>query len=124
MVTFVTLIKVSYQQWMGKLFSIVHRITLSLRKSSLHCSPWKRDIIALPDNKELALCRLRKNTIRLSKLNKLNEYDMIMKEQIASGILEEVTESATSKNVHYIPHQAVIKEDAQSTKLRVVFDCS
>ena len=45
LVTFVTLIKLSYLQCMGKSFSIIHPITQRLRKSSLHCSPWKRDII-------------------------------------------------------------------------------
>ena len=45
LVTFVTLIKLSYLQCMGKSFSIIHTITQRLRKSSLHCSPWKRDII-------------------------------------------------------------------------------
>ena len=33
--------------------------------------PWKKDIVALPDNKQLALCRLKRNTERLSKLNKI-----------------------------------------------------
>ena len=47
-----------------------------------------------------------------------------MKEQISEGILEEVPEPKSLEGVHYIPQQAVIKEEAQSTKLRVVYDCS
>ena len=47
-----------------------------------------------------------------------------MQEQIQNGILEEVTDPTPNEKVHYIPHQAVIKEEAQSTKLRVVYDCS
>ena len=86
--------------------------------------PWKRDIVGLPNNKQLALCRLKKNTERLIKLNKIEEYHDIMKEQITEGILEEVSEPKSLEGVHYIPHQAVIKEEAQSTKLRVVYDCS
>ena len=45
LISFVTLLKLRYLQWMGKLFSIVYLITQGPKKSSLHCSPWKRDII-------------------------------------------------------------------------------
>ena len=86
--------------------------------------PWKRDIVGLPNNKQLALCRLKKNTERLEKINKIEEYHEIMKEQISEGILEEVPQPKSLEGMHYIPHQAVIKEEAQSTKLRVVYDCS
>ncbi|XP_004211237.1 uncharacterized protein LOC101239978 [Hydra vulgaris] len=47
-----------------------------------------------------------------------------MMEQISEGILEKVTEKPTGEIVHYIPHQAVIKENAESTKMRVIYDCS
>ena len=47
-----------------------------------------------------------------------------MKEQINEGILEMVPEKPTGEIIHYIPHQAVIKENAESTKMRVVYDCS
>ena len=46
--------------------------------------PWKRDIVGLPINKQLALCRLKKNTERLVKLYKLEEYHNKMKEQITA----------------------------------------
>ena len=52
--------------------------------------PWKKDIVGLPNNKQLALCWLKKNTDRLMKLKKIVEYHDIMKEQIKEGILEEV----------------------------------
>ena len=86
--------------------------------------PWKRDVIELPHNKEIALNRLHKNTNRLVKLNKLSEYDDIMREQIETGVLEKVPKCDSLGRVHYIPHQAVIKESSESTKLRVVYDCS
>ena len=35
--------------------------------------PWKKDIVGLANNKQLALCRLKKNTERLEKLNKIQE---------------------------------------------------
>ena len=52
--------------------------------------PWKRDILGLPNNKQLALCRLKKNTERLEKMNIIEEYHELMKEQISERILEDV----------------------------------
>ena len=86
--------------------------------------PWKQGIVDLPPNREIALNRLRKNADRLAKLDKLGSYDAIMREQIEMGILEKVPKGDSTGRVHYIPHQAVIKENSESTKLRVVYDCS
>ena len=47
-----------------------------------------------------------------------------MQDQIDQGILEEVPEQQTGDIIHYIPHQAVIWEDAESTKMRIVYDCA
>ena len=79
--------------------------------------PWKSDRLPLPDNKELALGRLPSSTKRLEKIGKLEEYHQIMKEQLNVGIIEPVPKSPTGEVVHYIPHQPVIKESAESTKL-------
>ena len=57
-------------------------------------------------------------------MEKLEEYDKIMQEQISDGILEEVPQQQTGKIIHYIPHQAVIRKGAESTKMRIVCDCS
>ena len=47
-----------------------------------------------------------------------------MKEQLNAGIIEPVPKFPVGKVVHYIPHQSVIKESAESTDLRIVYDCS
>ena len=52
------------------------------------------------------------------------EYDSVIKEQIASGVIERVEESGKADRVHYIPHLAVILKEASTTKLRVVHDMS
>ena len=85
--------------------------------------PWKSDRLPLPDNKELALERLRSSTKRLEKIGKLQKHQ-IMKEQLNAGIIEPAPESSTGEVVHYIPHQPVIEELAESTKFRIVYDCS
>ena len=49
---------------------------------------------------------------------------MVMTDQLAEGILEEVLETPTGEVIHYIPHQPVIQDQAESTKMRKVYDCS
>ena len=78
----------------------------------------------LPSNKEQALARLRRTTRKLEKMGKLEEYNKVMQDQVDEGILEEVPEQQTGDIIHYIPHQAVIREDAESTKMRIVYNCS
>ena len=36
----------------------------------------------------------------------LEEYDAVIKEQLASGVIETVTELEKADQVHYIPHLA------------------
>ena len=54
----------------------------------------------------------------------MKEYEDVLREQVGSGILEEVPEwdINTSNRCHYTPHHAVIREDKVTTKLRVVLD--
>ena len=60
----------------------------------------------------------------MEKLEKIEQYDAIMQEQISLGMLIPVTEKSTSANIHYIPHHPVIKEESETTPLRIVYDCS
>ena len=52
----------------------------------------------------------------------LLEYDAVIKEQIKSGIVEEVSklEFREVRRVHYPSHHAVIRRDKEATKLRIV----
>ena len=86
--------------------------------------PWKPDHLKLPCNKELATARLRSTTRRLQNIGKLNDYNEVMEEQIQEGILEQIPPKPSGEQEHYIPHQAVIRDDAESTKLRIVYECS
>ena len=54
----------------------------------------------------------------------LKEYEKIIGEQLNSGVIEEVAELERKECVNYLPHQAVIRRDARTTKLRVVYDTS
>ena len=72
--------------------------------------PWKRNCAPLLDNKEQTRARLSYVTKKLIKIDKLQEYHTVMREQIDNGILEPVPEKPTGETVHYIPHQPVIRE--------------
>ena len=86
--------------------------------------PWKPDHCAVPTNQDLAMARLHSTTRKLEKLNKLEEYHKVMSEQVRDGILEKIPDKPTGEVVHYVPHQPVIREEAESTRLRIVYDCS
>ena len=96
--------------------------------------PWKEEHLPIPNNYELSSNRLRSMHFKLQKkLEFLKEYDQIIKEQLSSGIVEEVSEKevtniqssdAHNENIHYIPHHAVKRQNRETTKLHVVYDGS
>ena len=51
------------------------------------------------------------------------KYDAIIKDQLSQGIVERVQGEPKGKEF-YIPHKAVIRETAESTKTRIVYDAS
>ena len=86
--------------------------------------PWKQNHPDLPTNEQVSLQRLNANLTKLDRRDLLQQYDDVMKQQLADGILEPAPEEPTGDVVHYIPHKAVIREQAESTKLRIVYDAS
>ena len=87
--------------------------------------PWKVGHGDLPPNFEISLMRLNNLLRKLRKdPSTLQKYNDIILEQEQSGIIERVSELESAKNVHYLAHQAVIREEAETTKVRVVFDAS
>ena len=66
-----------------------------------------------------------------SQLNKLHrtpevleQYDSIIHDQLKDGIIEEVPRDLQVSKVSYLPHQPVIHENAETTKVRIVYDAS
>uniref|UniRef100_A0A1I7W6R0 DUF1758 domain-containing protein n=1 Tax=Heterorhabditis bacteriophora TaxID=37862 RepID=A0A1I7W6R0_HETBA len=103
------------------------RETIQLREDGYYVRlPWKEHQPPLPDNRAIAMKRLD-SVLKSLKNNSwtMNEYDKTFKEQLKQGILEEVDENDPIDGIlHYIPHQAVITPQKDTTKLRVVFDAS
>ena len=87
--------------------------------------PWKEGHSALPSNYNISLKRLKGQLGRLKKEPEiLEEYDSVIKEQLEKGIIEPVIELERAEKIHYIPHHAVVRKDAKTTKVRVVYDAS
>lgn len=60
---------------------------------------------------------------RQKKTGKLDKYDAIIQEQLQEGVTEEAEMPAFERKF-YIPHKAVVKESAETTKMRIVYDAS
>ncbi|XP_028409306.1 uncharacterized protein LOC114531905 [Dendronephthya gigantea] len=87
--------------------------------------PWKESHKKLPDNYANSLSRMKGQLRRLRKEPALlAEYDSIIRDQVERGIVEPVSALEKVERVHYLPHQAVIRREAVTTKLRIVYDAS
>ena len=85
--------------------------------------PWKGKHPPLPNNKEGSLRRLTSLIRKLEKTQSIKDYDAVFQEQLAEGIVERAP-SIVEGRAFYIPHKAVVRETAETTKLRVVYDAS
>ena len=85
--------------------------------------PWRGNHPPLPSNKQGSLRRLNSLNKKLEHLGLAAEYDQIIREQQEQGIIEDCPPEPTGSGF-YISHKPVIREEAASTKLRVVYDAS
>ena len=87
--------------------------------------PWKDSHPELPDNYQGIVKRLQSQLRRLKQRPcVLRDYDHAIRDQMESGRIEEIPETkmTSGRNVHNLPHNAVIRHDKETTKLRVVYD--
>ena len=90
--------------------------------------PFRKHHDTLPDNFDLSVTRLNSLVRCLKKSPELaTEYSKVIEDQKKQGIIEEFNpflEKAEVGKTHYFSHHAVIRQDALTTKVRVVFDGS
>lgn len=87
--------------------------------------PWREENINLATNYCTARNRLNGLVKRFYNNDELYEqYDQVIQEYLAEGIIEDVTNVETENPVYYIPHHPIIKESRITTKVRIVFDAS
>ena len=85
---------------------------------------WKANHGVLPNNKAASIGRMNNLITKLKRDPQLlKEYDRIISDQLNEGIVEVAPELATGLE-YYLPHKAVVRESAESTKLRIVYDAS
>ena len=60
---------------------------------------------------------------RLKSNDRYHDYDAIIQQQLDEGVIEVAPVEATGTEF-YIPHKAVVKNSAESMKLRIVYDAS
>ena len=85
--------------------------------------PWKGNCPALPNNRDGSMRRLNSLLRKLSRKNMLDDYDDVIREQLAEGVVERAPAEVSGREF-YLPHRAVVREGAETTKLRVVYDAS
>lgn len=77
----------------------------------------------LSTNEAWSKRRLEQLIRKLQRYGQYKEYDSIIQEQLQEGVVEPAPEVATGIEF-YIPHKALTRENAESTKLRIVYDSS
>ena len=86
---------------------------------------WKVGHKPLPSNYQGSMIRLKSQIRKLKKNPEvLDKYNEVIREQLQTGIIEQVSELEQTDSCHYLPHPAVCREDAETTKVRVVYDAS
>ena len=88
---------------------------------------WRKQHPMLPDNYQLSLKRLYGLLRRLRQDPEiLQEYNSIIQKQLHDRIVQkaENTEPMGSGRVHYLLHHAVVRQDKETAKLRIVYDAS
>ena len=87
--------------------------------------PWKGNHPPLPSNKQGSIQRLESLMRKLNRMSNTctEEYNKIIQHQIQENIVEIAPEQPNGREF-YIPHKPVICENADSTKLRIVYDPS
>ena len=85
--------------------------------------PWKGGHPLIPTNKQGSLRRLENLQRKLKRQEIEEEYGKIIEEQKEEGVVEAADGEAQGVE-YYIPHKPVVREDAETTKIRIVYDAS
>ena len=87
--------------------------------------PWRDERPCLPDNKTVALARLRSLEKTLRKDPDLKQkYQEKMEENLKKGYVRKVTEEDGTEPAWYLPHFPVVREEKQTSKVRIVMDAA
>ena len=85
--------------------------------------PWKANHPKISTNEVGSRRRLASLVRKLTREGNYDRYDDVIREQLDLGIIEPAPIEAKGKQF-YLPHKDVIKQSAETTKLRIVYDAS
>ena len=90
--------------------------------------PWKDNISNLPSNYGLSFSRLNSLVNHLKRDPEiLEQYDNVIRDQIENKVVEIVdqeNDNVPENKCHYLTHHPVIRKEAVSSKLRIVYNGS
>jgi hypothetical protein len=86
--------------------------------------PWKGNHPNLPNNEKGSLRRLNNLTSKLKRDELSEPYAEIIKIQKEEGIVEEANGPPVGTEFYIPMHKPVVRESAESTELRIVYDAS
>ncbi|XP_028411676.1 uncharacterized protein LOC114534432 [Dendronephthya gigantea] len=87
--------------------------------------PWIPGSKLTTTNEQQSRRRLSNVKKKFAKYENLKqEYEKIIEDQLASGVIEKAPDEPSGERVYYMPHKPVVRQDASTTKVRMVFDAS
>ncbi|XP_064646567.1 uncharacterized protein LOC135499619 [Lineus longissimus] len=87
--------------------------------------PWKQDQPNLPDNRGMAERRLRSLEAHLKKKPEVQrQYRDAFQQNVDKGYIQKVGPVEAARDGWYLPHFAIVKQDKQTTKVRIVYDAA
>ena len=87
--------------------------------------PWIPGMELTETNEAQSRKRLYNVERRMRNDEKLQaEYAEIVESQLRDGVIEKVPSEPSGSRIFYMPHKPVLREDASTTKCRMVFDAS
>jgi len=85
--------------------------------------PWRDGEPKLPDNRQVAERRLRSLEAGMRKRSEVaDRYREVFNGNIEKGYIRKISAEEAEVPGWYLPHFAVIREDKQTTKVRIVYD--
>ena len=82
--------------------------------------PWKTNHNPVPSNYDCSLSRLKSQLRKLKNEPEImEEYNNIIQQQLNDGVIETVNGLEPAKKISYLPHMAVVRKDAETTKVQI-----
>ena len=87
---------------------------------------WNENKVPLNNNNSGNLGRLKSLLKRLEQNTEtFKAYDQVIRDQLVNNAIEKISENQSENpKEFFLPHRPVIRENAESTKLRIVYDAS